>query len=112
MRSERLLAAAASLAQVTPHVPEAHQRAHEPKLFGPETGLPQCVLRQAEVVVFGLEPVQPGSLLSSGQMGLSFLRQAQEILGVPAPEGLSNFELLESLGGVLADRLQHPEALL
>jgi len=63
--------------------------------------------------VFCLEPFQPRCLLCSGQMGLGFLRQPQEILGVAAAEaeGLNIFELLESLGGVLADRLQHPEAL-
>ena len=61
--------------------------------------------------MFCLEPFQPRCLLCSGQMGLGFVRQPQEILGVAAAEGLSIFELLESLGGVLADRLQHPEAL-
>ena len=45
-------------------------------------------------------------------MGLGFLRQAQEIVGVALPETVTVSLVLESLGGVLADRLQHPEALL
>jgi hypothetical protein len=44
-------------------------------------------------------------------MGLGFLRHAQEVLGVALADGFSVLQLIEPLGGVLADRLQHPEAL-
>ena len=45
-------------------------------------------------------------------MGLGFFRQTEEIVGVALPETVTVFLVLESLDGVLADRLQHPEALL
>src|SRR5205085_595994 len=41
VRSERLLAPVASLAQMAAHIPEAHQRPHEPELFGTAAGVAQ-----------------------------------------------------------------------
>ena len=63
VRGESVLAAAASLAQVTAHVPEAHQRTHEPELFAAAARAPQRVQGEAEVVMLGFEPFQPGRLL-------------------------------------------------
>ena len=63
VRCESLLAAAASLAQVTAHIPEAHQRTHEPELFAAAVRAPQRVQGEAEVVVLGFEPFQPRCLL-------------------------------------------------
>src|SRR5712691_7579973 len=45
-------------------------------------------------------------------MGLGFLREAKEVVAVALPETVTVSLDVESLGGVLADRLQHPEALL
>ena len=63
VRCESVLAAAASLAQMTAHIPEAHQRTHEPELFAAAVRAPQRVQGEAEVVMLGLEPFQPRRLL-------------------------------------------------
>jgi hypothetical protein len=60
---ESLLGPAASFAQVTVEVPEAHQRTHEPELFAAAVRAPQRVQGQAEVVMLGFEPFQPRCLL-------------------------------------------------
>jgi hypothetical protein len=45
-------------------------------------------------------------------MGLCLLGEREEVLGVAPPQFLGLARVLEPLGRVLADRLQHPEALL
>ena len=111
-RGERLLGTAASLTQMAAQVPEARKRTHQSELVGPAARLPQGIDGQTEVLELWIEPFEPGRLLGARpEMGLGFLRQAQEIVGVPLPEPLTVPLGVESLGGVLADRLQHPEAL-
>jgi hypothetical protein len=68
-------------------------------------------VRKKGAIRYVSHPVVPPCLLCSGQMGLGFLRHAQEVLGVALADGFSVLQLIEPLGGVLAERLQHPEAL-
>ena len=61
--------------------------------------------------MLALQPVEP-LLGAPTQLRLRLLGECQVVLGVTPLELLSFARLLEPLGRVLADRLQHPEPLL
>src|SRR6266536_2737958 len=63
-----------------------------------------------EVVVLGLQPVEPDGGARGAQLGLGELPELEEIRGAPAPDVLRVAALVEPLERELADRLQHPEA--
>jgi hypothetical protein len=71
----------------------------------------QVVERSAEVVVLWLEPAGP-SQAPLEPLRVGELAQRDVVLGVPAAHGVSLAATLQQLASVLADRLQHPEALL
>ncbi len=60
----------------------------------------------SQVVMLPLQAVKPVSLGTPQQFGLSDLRQAGEILSVPAPKCVGFSRSFESLQGVLADALE------
>ncbi len=62
----------------------------------------------AEVVVLGLEPIEP--LLGRGHVRLELLCDGEEVPSVGAVELLSLARLRQALARVLADRLEHPVA--
>ena len=70
----------------------------------------QPLERCAEVLVIGREPLEPDVLGRAGQLGLGAPAELEEVLCVPPASSSSSPESLELLEGVLADRLEHPEA--
>ena len=73
----------------------------------------ECVRKDgAEVVVLPVDPVVPDRRAPGQQLGARQLRKLEEEGAVPLPQDLSPAGLLDSLERELADRLQHPEALL
>jgi hypothetical protein len=65
-----------------------------------------------EVGVLGLQLVQPVRLVGAGELGLCLLHQGRVEAGVAVADHLVLAGLPQLLQGVLADRLQHPEARL
>jgi hypothetical protein len=107
---ERFLEPAAPLGEVAAHLPEEPQRARQPQrelglvVDGPGE-------RGADVVVLGLDPVEPdrGVLAGAARPLGHRLRQLGQPLGVPAPQ-LGRARLLEALDREVADGLEHREA--
>ena len=64
----------------------------------------------AEIVVLGLEPLDPFAGIDAC-VQLSFFAELKEIFCVTALQYLGLAGVLEPLNRVLADRLQHPEAV-
>src|SRR5262245_12882113 len=75
---------APALAMIAAHVPEPPERPGEP-----QTGLriPGALggpgQRRAEVVVLGLQALQPRLMVRAGQVRLRLLRQREEVVQVP-----------------------------
>lgn len=68
--------------------------------------------RAAHVVELLLQREQPARRVGATQLEIGAPRQAGEVLGVPKPK-ISLFVLLcQPLERVLANRLEHPEALV
>ena len=59
-----------------------------------------------------LEPVEPDSRAPANELGPRELPEREKVCAVPMPEFLGAAGFLKSLEPELADRLQHPEALL
>src|SRR6266516_3199627 len=91
-------------------VPEPAERACELEVAQAVAVL-QGIERTAEVVVLFLELSDPGQAkvepLRVGELG-----ELDVVVGVPAAHRVGFASFLQQLAGVLADRLQHPEALL
>src|SRR5207302_3420411 len=108
---EQSLESSLSLCEVTAHVPKAIERTRElqrePRVairFEPVEG-------RAEVVVLRLEPVEPLFRIAA-EVRICLLGESDIVLGKNSADVLGFAGFLELLGGVLADRLQHPEALV
>jgi hypothetical protein len=71
----------------------------------------EVVQRGAEIGVFGAESLGRYSLFPAVELGSCFLRECEKETGVPRPQLLLHARRAEPLERVLADRLQHPEAL-
>src|SRR5262249_27863461 len=105
--------------RATPGAPLADVagRAQEdpPRACGPQGGLRLGVREEpleahAEVVVIGLEPLQPRRLLGAPQTGLGALREPEEPASVPPLDLAGVARRAEPLARQVPDRLQHPEA--
>ena len=66
--------------------------------------------RCAQVVAFGVEPLEPAQLLRPEQRRFGVLRERKIEARVATPHGMAVAALLQPFERVLADRLQHPEA--
>ena len=67
----------------------------------------------ADVVVLNFDPVEPDRrVLRASSSGPASSRKLEEEGAVPLPQDLSPAGLLDSFERELADRLEHPEALL
>ncbi len=66
----------------------------------------------ADVVVLRFDPVVPDRRAPGQQLGTCQLCKLEELGAVPLPQNIGAAGLLESLDRELADRLEHPEALL
>src|SRR5438105_3106500 len=97
--------------EVTAHEPEAGERAGEPEGELRPAGAFQPIERGPEVVVLGVEPLEPLAP-ACRQVRLRRLRQREEVLGMRPPKLLRLVRVFESLERVLADRLQHPVTLV
>jgi hypothetical protein len=67
--------------------------------------------RGAEVVVLALQAAGPCVRLRA-QARFRLFREGEEVFCVALPQRVRLARRLEPLGGVLPDRLQHPEALV
>src|SRR5262249_40606207 len=108
---KRRLEPAAALAPVASSQPEEPNRAGEPQRDVGASALERVAEHGADVVVLGLEPVEPDRRAPALQLGLRDLSEPEEVGGVPMPEVLGVAAFLQSLERELADRLQHPEPL-
>src|SRR5919201_172396 len=115
---ERRLEPAPALGYMLLAAPELRERPRQAKRELLLAGLLQPVERGAEVVELGLEPVQPGAAAVPvrrravlQQVRLRLLGESEEVLRVAAAKLLRLARRLQPLARVLADRLQHPEAL-
>ena len=90
-----------------PPLPEAPQRAREPLLELARCGLGEVIEGGAEVVVLGLEPVEPPLRISAEDLRMRLLGEGEVPISVPAREP----GIVEMFGCELTDRLQHPKAL-
>ena len=91
-------------------VPESPERRCEPHDTVDLAGVLEPAHGSAQVVVVALQWIEP--LLAApdpDQMRLRLLGEGQEVLGVAPPPCFGSGRLLEPLGCVLADRLEHPE---
>ena len=112
IRSERVFDATAAFRPMPLLVPEAPECRDEPHDTVGLADRLEPVHRDAEVVVVELQGIEP--LLAApdpDQIGLGLLGERQEVLGVAPPQRFGSGRLLEPLGCVLADRLEHPEAV-
>ena len=110
--SKRRVEPAAAFAPVTARPPEMPDRGADPKRDVGASVL-ECVPKDgAEVVVLRFDPVVPDRRAPGQQLGACQLRKLEEEGAVPLPQDLSPAGLFDSLECELADRLQHPEALL
>jgi hypothetical protein len=87
--------------------PEPGQRQRQTH---PELGIvrPQPLERRAQVVVLGLQALQPVRLPGPALEPQHVLGQPQAVLGVPSPQLVVLAGLAQPFGRVLAYRLQHP----
>ena len=91
-------------------LPEAPERRTDP-----EPSLHLATLRRpgergTDIGELGIEPLEPAQLLRSEQCRLGLLRQLAVETGVAAADVIAVAALGQPLEGVLANRLQHPEA--
>jgi hypothetical protein len=92
-------------------VPELEQRYGEQGRLVQVAALAEPVSeRRAEVLVFGVEPLQPVHLLRPPQLGFGKLGELGEVAQVPAPQPVKATAALEFVEPELTDGLQHPEA--
>jgi len=68
------------------------------------------VERCAEIVVLLLQPLDPLAGVQAC-IGLRLLGEGEKALGVAPPQVRDLTRVLQPLGSVLADRLQHPEPI-
>ena len=104
-RREHDLEVPPRLAQMPTDVPEPAQCDRQPQRALAFTRLQEERERRACVVVLELEAREPLGLALSAQLGLGALGEREEPLGMPSPRRLGA-ELLQTLGGVLANRLE------
>jgi hypothetical protein len=117
---ERALEPTSTLWHVLPLQPELRHRPCQPHGALSLSRSLEPVESSAQIVDLALQPVEPfiaGALpvcagSSSQQVGLCLLGEPQEMLCVTASELIGLARLLQALGRVLADRLQHPVALI
>ena len=105
VRGERALHSSPTLGPEATEVPETGRRCGEAQKQLRLTSLLQPVERGSQVVAIGVEPVDPFGV-GLPEMRLCFLRQAQEVLGVPAAD-----ILVDSFRCELANGLEHPVAV-
>src|SRR5215203_4264298 len=101
----------ASFAEVAPQEPEPTEPPCQPE-GDLGIGVEPPVQGRPQVVVLGVEPVEPHHLLRTGQLGFGLLGQRQEEFGMCPPRRLRFTALRQPLQPVLPDRLQHHEAWL
>ena len=104
-RREHSLEVPPRLAQMPTDVPEPAQCDRQPQRALAFTRLQEECERRACVVMLELEAREPLGLALSAQLGLGALGEREEPLGMPSPRPLCA-ELLQTLGGVLANRLE------
>ena len=107
---QRPLEPAAALAQMAAELPEVAQGPGQSQRRLPITGLREAPgKRRAEVVVVGLQPIEPHRLLRAVDLRACFLRQAQEEGRVPSLQGDRLPARGQPLERILSNRLQHHE---
>ena len=107
-RVEQRLQPPATLGEVTADAPEAgHRGGQAQRLAGLVRGVP--VDGGADVLVLGLEPVEPFLLAGTLQPPPRRFGQGQERGGMALLDPCPLRQLGQPLGGVLADQEQHPE---
>ena len=105
---------ATALLEVAVHLPEAPERSREPLLELALADRVEAVEGGPQVVVLCLEPVEPRFQIGAGQsldLVTGLLGERQEVRRVSSVELAVLARVFEPLGGVFADRLQHPVAL-
>ena len=105
-----LLQPAASLAEEAALPPESPERGSQPQLTLAVSTLVECGQRLAQVVVLGLEPIEPRGLIRTSQLRLGRLGEGEEQIRVATTHHLRLTAELEALPRVLANRLQHAQA--
>src|SRR4051812_34112957 len=63
--------------------------------------------RHSQVVVFSLQPIEPGSLVGSLEMRLCFFGQVEEVTYVARASICFVSDLPDSIAGVLSNSLKH-----
>jgi hypothetical protein len=112
VRRQHQLVPAAALAEVAAHVPEAAQRPGDAELELRFTRLVSPGERRPQVVVLGLDALDPVGLLGAAQDAhLGLLGEVGEVLGVAALEVLGLTTLVQALERVGADGFEHAEAV-
>jgi hypothetical protein len=104
---ERGLHAAAALGEVASERPESPDRCGQPR--AELLVRLQPIERGADVVVLGLQPVEPFTRRLA-EMRLRILDESEEVLRVAAAQLLALGRVVEPLDRILANRLEHPEA--
>ncbi len=92
--------------------PELEEPARERHRELPLAGSLEMIERSAQVVVIGLEPIEPRSRISTEEARLGLVGEAQEVLRMSPAEATGLVRVVETLSRVLADRLEHREARL
>ncbi len=110
-RAEELREPAAALAEIAAHEPEARDRARELEAaLAVAKHRGRARQRRAQVVVLGLEPIEPRLLGAARQLWLRLVRKRKEVREVALVAGRAVGQRVQPLRRVLLNRLEQPVA--